>query len=387
MIAQPVAVVFVLAATVFASIKLEERFHWAKAIGATLLAIVFAGILSNAGLIPHHSPAYETLGGIGVSLGIVLVLLGVNIRSVIQAGPRMLGAFAIGAAGTVIGAVIAAFAVHRYVGAETWKLAGQYAGTYIGGGLNMVAVGRSVDTSPELFSAAIAADNVTTALWMIVCLGVPVLVGLRVFKRAPLAKPEEPANGVAPAQTSVAVTSFTTTREPLSLAEVSLTALLGMGVLWVASLLGRWVPQVPEILWLTTVALILAQLPAVRRMGAPPVLGNYALQLFLAGLGAQSAVFEILRIGPAVFYFTLLVVAVHGLLLFGIGRVVGLDFPTLAIASQANVGGPPSAMALATARGYGDKLLPGVAVGLVGYAVGNYLGLGVAYLMRGWLGG
>ena len=38
-------------------------------------------------------------------------------------------------------------------------------------------------------------------------------------------------------------------------------------------------------------------------------------------------------------------------------------------------------MALAGARGYSDKILPGVAVGLFGYAVGNYLGLAVASIL------
>ncbi len=56
------------------------------------------------------------------------------------------------------------------------------------------------------------------------------------------------------------------------------------------------------------------------------------------------------RVGPAIFYFTVVVVVVHGLLLFGAGWAVGLDLPTLAVASQANVEGPASAMALATAR-------------------------------------
>jgi len=64
-----------------------------------------------------------------------------------------------------------------------------------------------------------------------------------------------------------------------------------------------------------------------------------------------------------------------------------IDLATLAVASQANVGGAASAMAMATARGYGDRLLPGVAVGLLGYAVGNYVGFLVAGLVRGILGG
>jgi uncharacterized membrane protein len=42
-------------------------------------------------------------------------------------------------------------------------------------------------------------------------------------------------------------------------------------------------------------------------------------------------------------------------------------------------------MALATARGYTDRLLPGVAVGLLGYAAGNYVGFLVAALVRGMI--
>jgi uncharacterized membrane protein len=42
-------------------------------------------------------------------------------------------------------------------------------------------------------------------------------------------------------------------------------------------------------------------------------------------------------------------------------------------------------MALASARGYMDRLLPGVAVGLLGYALGNYAGFAIAALVQGWL--
>jgi len=60
---------------------------------------------------------------------------------------------------------------------------------------------------------------------------------------------------------------------------------------------------------------------------------------------------------------------------------------TIAVASQANVGGAASAMAMASARGYTDRLLPGIIAGLLGYAVGNYTGYAIAILMRGLLGG
>ena len=91
---------------------------------------------------------------------------------------------------------------------------------------------------------------------------------------------------------------------------------------------------------------------------------------------------NIINVGPAVFYFAAGTVAIHGLAIFGFGRLIGLKPGTLAVASQANVGGSASAMAMASARGYTDLILPGVAVGLLGYAAGNYLGLVIANLMR-----
>lgn len=377
MIRDPLAVVLVLAVVVYVSLRLEERFAIARVLGSVLLAIVLGAVLANVGLLPQTSPAYDALGGIVVNLGIALILLGVDVRSVIRAGPGMLAAFALGAVGTVVGVVVGAFVLHDAVGPETWKLAGQYTGTYIGGGVNMVAVGRELGTDPDVFAAAVAADNVTTAVWMAACFALPGLLA-RFWQQSPVspaalpaAEPAAPGGG-----------EFTSSLRAFELKDAAALVVLGLGAVWLSGLLSTRVAALPQVLWLTTLVLLLAQLGPVRRLAGGPMLGNYLLQLFLASLGAQSIVAEILRVGPAILYFTLIAVALHALLLFGVGRLVGLDLPTLAVASQANVGGPASAMALATARGYADRLLPGIAVGLLGYAVGNYAGFAVAGVMR-----
>jgi uncharacterized membrane protein len=87
-----------------------------------------------------------------------------------------------------------------------------------------------------------------------------------------------------------------------------------------------------------------------------------------------------------VFWFTTLVVAIHGVLTYGGARLARLDVETTSVASQAAIGGPSSALALAVGRDWKALVLPGIMVGLLGYAVGNYLGLGVAYWMRAWIG-
>ena len=173
---------------------------------------------------------------------------------------------------------------------------------------------------------------------------------------------------------------------PVSLLDTAALVMIAVGAVWGASQLAEIVPILHEVLWLTTIVLILAQVPAVKALAGSAMFGNYLILLFLASNGARSVVANLVALGPPVFYFALITVAFHGVLIFGIGRLARLDLPTLVVASQANVGGAASAIAIAGARGYSDRLLPGVAVGLLGYAIGNYFGFVIAALMRVLLG-
>ncbi|MCH7563825.1 MAG: DUF819 family protein [Gemmatimonadetes bacterium] len=387
MISDPVAVLVVLAAVVYLAVRLEEKYHLFRSLGSALVAILIALVLSNVGIIPGESPAYVFLVGPGVSVGIALILFSVDVRTVFSAGPTMLGAFAIGAVGTVTGAVTGAFLWSGMVGPETWKLSGQFTGTYTGGGVNFAAVGQAVGTSGDLFTAGIAADVIITAFWMAACLTAPLLLGGR--KDASMtAEPSQANQDDAPDDNpdSLHLALFASAR-PLKLADVAGLVTLGIGTTWAAGWFGQFWTAIPSVLWLTTIALLLAQIPAVKRLAGSAMLGNYLVLLFLASNGASSVIAKIFEVGPGVFYFAATTVAIHGVVIFGVGRLVGIDAGTLAVASQANVGGPASAIALASARGYADRLLPGVAVGLLGYAAGNYLGLAVARIMQGVLGG
>lgn len=377
MVTDPVAVFVVLAVVVLVALELEARVAMFRSLGAALVGILLGMLLSNIGLLPGTSPTYDLLMGPAVNVGIALILLGVDVKSVLQAGPRMLAAFAIGAAGTTVGAVTGALVLSESVGPEAWKLAGQFTGTYTGGGVNFAALGRAFDTSPMLFSAATAADVIVTAIWMATCLTVPVVLGRRA-RPAPAPKPE----AGAPILFTLERALYSSGRA-VSITDAAALVGVAFGAVWLAEHLADWLPVFPAVLWLTTIVLLAAQIPAVRSLAGSALWGNYLVLLFLASNGARSVVANIVEVGPAVFYFAVVVVAIHGLVIFGVGRLVRLDAGTLAVASQANIGGPASAMALATARGYGDQVLPGVAVGLFGYAAGNYLGFGVANLLRG----
>jgi uncharacterized membrane protein len=286
----------------------------------------------------------------------------------------MIQAFLLAAFGTGLGAFLGGILFAGHFGQDTWRLAGVFTGTYSGGSVNFVSVGRGVDLPDSLFAGATAADALTTGIWLAVCLTLP--IWLQRFYPAAI-----PGEGETEERKEHAHPFFE--KIPMSTLDLSLLLAVGFVLVVASEWLGQLVPAVPSVLWLTTMALVVGHMKHYRAERGALQLGNLALHFFFVIIGIHSRVSEILAVGVEVFYFTLVVVGVHGLVVFGVGRLLRMDVGSLAVASQAAVGGPSSALAVAVSREWRGLVLPGIIVGLLGYAIGTYLGFGVAFLLRG----
>jgi uncharacterized membrane protein len=378
------AVTLILVLIVLGSIWLEKNTKAFKKIGAAALTILIGMLLSNIGFLPGDSPVYDFFRGPGVLAGITLFLLTVNLSSIKDAGTPMLKAFLLGAIGAAIGGATMGFLLVDQIGPDTWKLSGQFAATYIGGGVNFAAVGQALGTSSEYFTAGVAADVIVTSIWLIICITVPEYFGKR--NGAVSAETDKDKAEAEVHRNSGIAALLNSSGKPISLMDLAMLLSIVVGCLWFSNLMGDLVPSIPMVLWLTTLALVLAQLPVVKKISGGLVLGNYMLLLFLATNGAISIIAKIVEIGPAIFYFALGTVFIHGVIIFGVGIMLKIDSKIIAIASQANIGGASSAMAIAGARGVPQYILPGVAVGLLGMALGNYIGLGLANAVKAFIG-
>ncbi len=392
MIESPLALATVIAAATALAFWLDYRFASLGKVGASMLAIVFGAVLSNAGLVPVRSVVYDVVLGPVTSVSIAWLLLSVDLRDLAKAGPRMMGAFAVAVTGTVLGALVAAAVYGPQFGDDTWRIAGALTGTYSGGSVNFVSVGREVGLTGALFAGLNAADAVMTAVWLAATLMLPVWLG-RFYTPASGAEPpagapaaESPAgsarNGAGDAEAERRRQHPYFAREGLSALSVANLVAAGLILVFAAEWLGTAYPDIPSILWLTTLALALGHSPLFRDARGAMQLGSVGLHFFFVLIGILSRVSEIAQVGAGVFFFTLIVVAVHGVVVFGAGKLLRLDIGTISVASQAAVGGPSSALAVAISREWRHLVLPGVVMGLFGYAVGTYLGLGVAYLLR-----
>ena len=352
-------------------------------IGTALLVIVVTAIEANLGLLPTtETPVYDTIFSYLAPFALFLLLLGVNLKDLKQAGLPMLSMYLLGSAGTVVGVLISAwvFSAQDSIGPLFYALAGMFTGTYTGGSVNFhaVALHYNVSKAGNLFIAATAADNIITTIWMMVTLSAPRLLQRR-FPRSLTAR--SLPNPAAIAGDPIDAYSDSETMTPYDL---GLLLSLGLGSIWVSQQLAKVVP-VPFVLILTTIALILAQFRVVNRLPGSRLLGLFGIYIFLAVIGAYCDVAALLsdgRLAGVLFGMILLAVLLHAGILFGIGALLRQDWDVLGVVSQANVGGSTSALALAKSLGRPDLQLPAVLVGTLGNALGSYLGIFVAELLR-----
>jgi uncharacterized membrane protein len=385
MIADPVSLSAALVALVALSEWLDRR-TWLRHLGAALLVIVLTALAANLGIIPTYGPDVAVYGAIFeyvAPLGIFWLLLLVDLRSLRDAGGPTLALFLVGAAGTVAGVLLAHWAAggEQAFGPLHAALAGMFTGTYIGGSVNFnaIALEYRVVENASLYAGAAAVDSAMTTVWMAATLALPRLLAPFWPRRAGAAA--APRNAQLPLDDEI---------ETTSVFDMSVVIALGIGAVSLSNLLADGIRNLttvslPSVLILTTFALVLAQFPVVKRLRGARVLGLFAVYLFLAVIGALCDREALVRMGalaPVLGGFVCVLVAVHGLTVFGAAWALKLDPAVAAVASQANIGGGTSALALARSLGRGDLELPAILVGSVGTALGNYLG----FLVAVWLG-
>ncbi len=157
------------------SIYLEQKYQWASKVSGAIVALIGAMVLSNFRVIPTDAPVYDAVWGYVVPLAIPLLLLKCNIKKIWKESGRVLVIFLISSVGTVAGAVIG-FILLKNVIPDLSKVAAMMSASYIGGGVNFVAMADSFKAPGELVSAAIVADNLLMALYFFVLIMIPSVV-------------------------------------------------------------------------------------------------------------------------------------------------------------------------------------------------------------------
>lgn len=379
----PLWIATVLTALVFTSEWLVKHTRL-RALGAALLVIVLGAVTGNLGLIPSESstPLYGAIFEYVAPLSIFWLLLQVRLREVFRAGTPMLIAFGLGALGTTLGVTVGLTLAGGpdAFGDQYAPLGGMFAGTYIGGSVNFnaVALEYGVVSDGGLYAGAVAVDNIITTVWVVACLAAPrLLAGFWPTMREASRPGDRELEAVDPGDI-----------ESIGPAALGAQLALGLGALLFSDLLvaalARLGIDAPGMLVLTAIALAIAQVPVIGTLPGSRALGIFSVQLFLAVIGALCSLAALGRLGELGVSLSILAtctVAIHGLIAFGGARLFGLDLVTASVASQANIGGGPTALAVARSLGRPDLALPAILVGSLGTAAGTFVGFWVASVL------
>lgn len=351
----------------------QERVRLIKTIGPVIICYA-VGILSS--LLFKSSidgKTSEFLTEATVPLAIPLMLFCLDLKAWIRLAPRTILSFLFSLISISVCAI--AFAIPFKELPEMWKMAGMLVGVYTGGTPNMSAIGLSLDVTKETFIILNTSDIFLSSIYLFFLLG----VGKKIFCRFLPAFEGRPIQGQSEGISFEKCTKDMTLSLLLALGIVALSA--GVSLLFFNKL------ELPVVLLgLTALGMLASLSTKVRNLRGSFTMGEYFLYVFCLAIGSMTDLEKLLSINPQILIYCTVTFIAAVFLHFTLNKLANIDADTAVITNVSAIYGPAFVPPVAKALGNPEIIISGLTCGLVGYGVGNYLGLAVAYIVKAIIG-
>lgn len=386
------------------SIYLEQRFTWASKISGAIIALLGAVILSNLNIIPQESGVYDAVWDYIVPLSIPLLLFQANIRDIWKKSGRVLIIFLLSSIGTVAGAILAFLSFKNFI-PYLDKITAMMTGSYTGGGVNFAAMASKLDTPKEMTAATTVADNMMMAMFFLVLFAIPSVEFIRRKFSTPHIDAIESETAAGDASKTQAANFWE--RNEMSLKDIAMAVASAFVLVTVsfklADFIGSILPDAgdsnvflsivrgifaDQYLMLTTLTVLtVAFFPRFfEKINGTREIGTFLIYLFFVVIGVPASLVVIIKTAPLLFVFVLIIALVNICITLLFGKVFKFNLEETVLVSNANLGGPTTAAAMAIAKGWTHLIVPILLVGTLGYVIGNYLGTGIYYLIQMFFG-
>lgn len=260
---------------------------------------------------------------------------------------------------------------------EVWKMAGMLTGVYIGSTPNLTAIGKVLEVREEAFIILNAVDIALGGAYLLFILSIGVKI-ISLFLR--------PFPYAAEKVDEIEILNWrkltVTTKVRNSFLLVS-GALITIGIsLYVSRLFTGGESPGIIILFLTFVALGLSFNSRVRNFEGSQEVGQYFLLVFCIAVGSLANVDKL--VNGDLWYFQFCAVVMFGSILLHllVCYLMRIDRDTALVTSMAGIFGPAFVPPMCQVLKNRAVLVSGITSGLVGYAIGNFAGLIVAWLLK-----
>lgn len=374
------------------SIYLELKYKWAAKVSGAIIALIFALLLSNFKVIPTESIVYDQVWGFIIPLALPLLLFQIDIKAIWKESGRLLGIFLLSSVGTVAGTFAAFFLLKEHI-PYLDKLSAMMSASYIGGGVNFAAMALKFNPPKDVMSAAVVADNLMTALFILTLMAIPTI---RFFRNKFNTPHIDEVEG-----TQIAGRDDYFSRKEISLLDIALNFGAAFFIVAVSFKLSAFMTDIlpkadgnilyemftslvtDKYLILTTFTFVLLLLfpKFFKQLNGSNEFGTFLIYLFFFVLGIPASIPLIIQTAPLLLLFVFIIAMLNLVMSLVAGKLIGADLEEILLASNANIGGPTTAAALAIAKGWHKLIGPILVVGTLGYIIGNYIGTAIGIFL------
>ena len=371
-------------------VLLCRRFRIVGKVGAILVLYFLGVILANLFVFPFEGlaerlyPLQDALTSVTIPLALPLILFACDFRN--WPVRKALTALLIGLFSVLAVATAGFFLFREHLGPQASSIAGMVVGVYTGGTPNLAAIKMMLGVDEGTYVLMNSFDMLVSFLFLIFLMA----VGIRLFRHIlPIGQAPETGKGrtqigqkLAQSESEMYHDIFTRKHFLPTLKAFGLSVLITGIALGLSLLTTGGINMIVLILTLTTLSIAASFLPAVKQWEKSYDAGMYLVLVFslvvasmvdIRSLDLQEGLWLLLYIAFAIFGSLLLQVL--------LGRVFKVDADTTVITSVAMINSPLFVPMIADTMKNRRVILTGITIGIIGYAVGNYLGVLLARIL------
>lgn len=356
-----------------ATLWLEPRSRIVRILSPVVVCYVVGMLFGNQPWVSFSDPVALTACNITVALAIPLLLFSVDIAAWLRLAKNTVISFFFTMVAVLTSATLA-WLLFRPTLPESPRIAGMLVGVYTGGTPNMVAIGTALQVESETFILLNAADMLVSFAYLLFILILAVRIPARIL-------PSSPRVGVAGEVADRPGTSAAFPPPAVMARALALTVVIVAAGVGASRLVGEGSRDAVAILVITTLAVAASNLPRVRALRGTHDMGQFLLLVFCVAMGFTTDFTKLFAATSSVFVFTAVTLGGAVVIHFLLAILFRIDRDTVVITSAAAIFGPHMVGPVTVALKNREVLFSGLASGLVGYAVGNYLGMGLAWCL------
>ena len=378
-------------------ILLCRKFPLLDKLGIVLLCYLIGMLIGNLGLLPEAFTAVPPEGGdstlslvqsVTICVALPLILFSLNIKSWLHTAKKGLLCMLL----ACVSVVIVALVIHLIVGKGD-PASAQYAAAcvavYTGGTVNLGSIRASIGMSADDYIVFNTYDAFISVLDLFFLSTAARPVFRRLFRMPAYTAPARPEGSADSSTIDESPAAYRTLLQkenvPGLLAALGIAAVVfGFSYLLniLVSKLDPGLGMTVMMLSITTLGILGSFSKKLRRVTGSFQLGMYIIYVFCISVAAAADFRALLNFDGVIFLYVAVATLGSMLLHAALSSLFRIDTDTMIITSVSAVCSPPFVPSVAAALKNKDVMLTGLATGVVGYALGNYLGIAVNWLFR-----